>query len=129
MGFCLYGNDINDTTSPLEGGLGWITKFTDEKDFIDKDYMLKQKAEGLKRRLVGFEMIDRGIPRQHYPILDADGNTIGEVTSGTMAPSLKTNIGMGYVATAFAKNDTEIFIGIRDKAIKAKVCKIPFYKE
>lgn len=128
MGFCLYGNDINDTTSPLEAGLGWITKFTDEKNFIDKDYMLKQKAEGLKKRLVGFEMIDRGIPRQHYPILDAEGNTIGEVTSGTMAPSLKTNIGMGYVTTAYAKNDTEIFIGIRDKAIKAKVCKIPFYK-
>ncbi len=128
MGFCLYGNDINDTTSPLEAGLGWITKFTDEKNFIDKDYMLKQKAEGLKKRLVGFEMIDRGIPRQHYPIFDAEGNTIGEVTSGTMAPSLKTNIGMGYVTTAYAKNDTEIFIGIRDKAIKAKVCKIPFYK-
>lgn len=128
MGFCLYGNDINDTTSPIEAGLGWITKFTDEKNFIDKDVMLKIKAEGPKKKLVGFEMIDRGIPRQHYPILDAAGNNIGEVTSGTMAPSLKTNIGMGYVATEFAKNDTEIFVGIRDKAIKAKVCKIPFYK-
>jgi aminomethyltransferase len=128
MGFCLYGNDINDTTSPLEAGLGWITKFTDEKNFIDKDVMLKLKADGIKKRLVGFEMIDRGIPRQHYAILDAAGNTIGEVTSGTMAPSLKTNIGMGYVASEFAKNDTEIFISIRDKAIKAKVCKFPFYK-
>jgi len=128
MGFCLYGNDINDTTSPLEAGLGWITKFTDEKNFIDKEYMLKQKAEGLKQRLVGFEMIDRGIPRQHYPILDSCGNVIGEVTSGTMAPSLKTNIGMGYVKPEFAKPDSEIFIQIRDKSLKAKVCKIPFYK-
>jgi aminomethyltransferase len=128
MGYCLYGNDINDTTSPLEAGLGWITKFTDEKNFIDKDVMLKLKADGIKKRLVGFEMIDRGIPRQHYEILDASGKIIGEVTSGTMAPSLKTNIGMGYVDSEFAKNDTEIFISIRDKAIKAKVCKIPFYK-
>ncbi len=128
MGFCLYGNDINDTTSPIEAGLGWITKFTDEKDFINKAALLKQKTEGVTRKLVGFEMIDKGIPRQHYAILDAEGNTIGEVTSGTQAPSLKTAIGMGYVPAAFAKADTEIFISIRDKALKAKVVKLPFYK-
>jgi len=128
MGFCLYGNDINDTTSPIEAGLGWITKFTDEKDFINKAALLKQKTEGVTRKLVGFEMIDKGIPRQHYPILDAEGNTIGEVTSGTQAPSLKIAIGMGYVPAAFAKADTEIFISIRDKSLKAKVVKLPFYK-
>jgi aminomethyltransferase len=128
MGFCLYGNDINDTTSPIEAGLGWITKFTDEKNFINKAALLKQKTEGVTRKLVGFEMIDKGIPRQHYPILDAEGNTIGEVTSGTQAPSLKIAIGMGYVTAAFAKADTEIFISIRDKSLKAKVVKLPFYK-
>lgn len=128
MGFCLYGNDINDTTSPIEAGLGWITKFNDEKDFINKAALLKQKTEGVTRKLVGFEMIDKGIPRQHYPILDAEGNTIGEVTSGTQAPSLKIAIGMGYVPAAFAKADTEIFISIRDKSLKAKVVKLPFYK-
>lgn len=128
MGFCLYGNDINDTTSPIEAGLGWITKFTDEKDFINKAALLKQKTEGVTRKLAGFEMIDKGIPRQHYPILDAEGNTIGEVTSGTQAPSLKVAIGMGYVPAAFAKADTEIFISIRDKSLKAKVVKLPFYK-
>jgi aminomethyltransferase len=128
MGFCLYGNDINDTTSPIEAGLGWITKFTPEKNFIDKDINLKHKNEGTTRRLVGFEMIDRGIPRHYYEICDAAGNTIGEVTSGTFAPSLGTNIGMGYVKTPFAKLDTEIFIKIRDKLIKAKVVKFPFYK-
>lgn len=128
MGFCLYGNDINDTTSPIEAGLGWITKFTDEKEFINKAALLKQKTDGVSKKLVGFEMIDKGIPRQHYPILDADGNVIGEVTSGTQSPSLKLAIGMGYVPTAMAKADTEIFISIRDKAIKAKIVKLPFYK-
>ncbi len=128
MGFCLYGNDINDTTSPIEAGLGWITKFTDEKDFINKAALLKQKTEGVSKKLVGFEMVDKGIPRQHYPILDAEGNTIGEVTSGTQAPSLKTAIGMGYVPASYAKADTEIFISIRDKSLKAKVVKLPFYK-
>jgi aminomethyltransferase len=128
MGFCLYGNDINDTTSPIEAGLGWITKFTDEKDFINKPALLKHKTDGVSKKLVGFEMIDKGIPRQHYPILDADGNVIGEVTSGTQSPSLKQAIGMGYVPTAMAKADTEIFISIRDKAIKAKIVKLPFYK-
>jgi aminomethyltransferase len=129
MGFCLYGNDINDTTSPIEAGLGWITKFTDEKNFIDKAINLKHKTEGTTRRLVGFDMIDRGIPRHYYEICDADGNLIGEVTSGTFAPSLGINIGMGYVKTPFAKLDTEIYIKIREKLIKAKVVKFPFYKE
>ena len=127
-GFCLYGNDINDTTSPIEAGLGWITKFTDEKDFIDKEYLLKQKEEGVTRRLRGFEMIDRGIPRQHYEICDADGNIIGEVTSGTMSPMLHVGIGMGYVKTGFTKFDTEIYIKIRNKLLKAKVVRFPFYK-
>ena len=128
MGFCLYGNDINDTTSPIEAGLGWITKFTDEKDFINKAALLKQKTEGVSKKLVGFEMIDKGIPRQHYPILDAEGNVIGEVTSGTQSPSLKKAIGMGYVPVAFAKVDSEIYISIREKSLKAKVVKLPFYK-
>lgn len=129
MGFCLYGNDINDTTSPIEAGLGWITKFADHKNFIDKDYMLKQKAEGLKHKLVGFEMVDRGIPRQHYEIKDAKGNVIGEVTSGTMSPMMKIGIGMGYVKPEFSKPDSEIFISIRDKNLKAKVVKLPIYKK
>lgn len=128
MGFCLYGNDINDTTSPIEAGLGWITKFTDTKDFVNKAELLRQKNEGVKRKLVGFEMIDKGIPRQHYPIQDENGNVIGEVTSGTQSPSLKVAIGMGYVVTESSKPGTEIFINIRDKALKAKVVKTPFYK-
>ena len=128
MAFCLYGNDINDTTSPLEAGLGWITKFTTEKNFVDKEFLLKQKEEGLTRKLVGFEMIDRGIPRQHYLINDAQGNIIGEVTSGTQAPSLNKAIGMGYVNTANSKADTEIYIDIRGKKLLAKVVKTPFYK-
>jgi aminomethyltransferase len=126
MGFCLYGNDINDTTSPIEAGLGWITKFN--KNFIAKDILLQQKEKGVSKKLVGFEMIERGIPRQHYLIANANQNIIGEVTSGTQSPSLNKAIGMGYVKTAFAKPDTEIFIIIREKPIKAKVVKIPFYK-
>ncbi len=126
MGFCLYGNDINDTTSPIEAGLGWITKFT--KDFVNVDYLKKQKEEGVERKLVGFELVERGIPRQHYQIADEAGNIIGEVTSGTQSPSLNKAIGMGYVATSFAKVDTEIYILIRDKKVKAKVVKMPFYK-
>lgn len=126
MGFCLYGNDIDDATSPLEAGLGWITKFT--KDFIDADFLKKQKEEGVKRKLVAFEMIDRGIPRHDYPIADADGNVIGKVTSGTQSPSLKTAIGLGYVDVAHAAVDSEIFIQIRDKGVKAKVARLPFYK-
>lgn len=128
MGFCLYGNDINDTTSPIEAGLGWITKFNDQNDFIDKEILLKQKEEGVARRLRGFEMIDKGIPRQHYEICDANGNVIGEVTSGTMAPALNKGIGMGYIQSAFAKFDSEIYIRIRNKLLKAKIVKLPFYK-
>jgi aminomethyltransferase len=126
MGFCLYGNDIDDTTSPLEAGLGWITKFT--KEFTDSNFLKKQKEEGVKRKLVAFEMIDRGIPRHDYPILDANGNTIGKVTSGTMSPSMKIGIGLGYVAIDHAQLENEIFIEIREKGIKAKVVKLPFYK-
>lgn len=129
MGFCLYGNDINDTTSPIEAGLGWITKFTDTKEFINKENLLKQKNEGVARKLVGFEMIDKGIPRHEYKIQDTEGNVIGEVTSGTQSPSLKIAIGMGYVKPEYTKPGTEIFINIRDKALKAKVVKLPFYKE
>src|ERR1700749_4384515 len=127
MGFCLYGNDIDDSTSPLEAGLGWITKFT--KDFTNKNFLLAQKEKGLTRKLVGFEMIDRGIPRHGYPIVDAAGNNIGVVTSGTQSPTLNKAIGMGYVKTEFAKAETEIFVQIRDKNIKAVVTKIPFLKK
>ncbi|HEY9002188.1 MAG TPA: glycine cleavage system aminomethyltransferase GcvT [Mucilaginibacter sp.] len=126
MGFCLYGNDIDDATSPLEAGLGWVTKFT--KDFTNSEALQQQKQEGSKRKLVGFEMIDRGIPRHDYEIVDADGNTIGKVTSGTQSPSLQKAIGMGYVKNEFAKEGTEIFISIRDNKVKAKVVKPPFYK-
>jgi len=128
MGYCLYGNDINDTTSPIEAGLGWITKFTDSKDFINKAALLKQKQEGTARRLAGFEMIDKGIPRHEYEITDAQGNRIGEVTSGTMGPSVKKAVGMGYVPAALSKEGSEIFIRVRDKLLKARVVKLPFYK-
>lgn len=124
MGYCLYGNDIDDTTSPLEAGLGWVTKFT--KDFTAKEILLQQKAAGVTRKLVGFEMIDRGIPRHDYLIKDAAGNTIGKVTSGTQAPSLGKAIGLGYVAIAHAAIDSEIFIDIRNTLVKAKVVKAPF---
>jgi aminomethyltransferase len=127
MGFCLYGNDIDDTTSPLEAGLGWITKFT--KDFVDSDKLKAEKEAGVSKKLVGFEMIDRGIPRHDYRILDANGNVIGRVTSGTQGPSVKKAIGMGYVNTEFAAPDTEIFIEIRDKGVLAKVVKMPFYQK
>jgi aminomethyltransferase len=126
MGYCLYGNDINDTTSPIEAGLGWITKFN--KDFINANALKSQKENGVSKKLVAFEITEKGIPRQHYPIVDAEGNTIGEVTSGTMSPTLKIGIGLGYVETAFAKRDTEIFIQVRKKAIPAKVVRLPFYK-
>lgn len=127
MGFCLYGNDIDDTTSPIEAGLGWITKFT--KDFNDKALLLEQKEKGTGRKLVGFEMLDRGIPRHDYIIRDAAGNEIGKVTSGTQSPSLQKGIGMGYVKTEFSKAGSEIFIVVRDKALKAQVTKIPFLKK
>ncbi|HBX52769.1 MAG: glycine cleavage system protein T [Bacteroidetes bacterium RIFOXYA12_FULL_35_11] len=128
MGFCLYGNDIDDTTSGIEAGLGWITKFVPHKNFIDKNLWLNQKEQGTSRRLVGFEMIDRGIPRHEYEIVNEAGNKIGIVTSGTMSPMMKIGIGMGYVPAALSKPGTEILIKIRDKALKAKVVKFPFYK-
>lgn len=127
MGFCLYGNDIDDTTSPIEAGLGWITKFN--KEFIDKSILLEHKEKGVSRKLVGFEMIDRGIPRHDYEIADAQGTVIGKVTSGTQSPTLQKGIGMGYVATAHAKVGTEIYVKVRDKALKAVVVKIPFLKK
>lgn len=124
MGYCLYGNDIDDTTSPLEAGLGWITKFT--KDFTAKEMIEEQKSEGVDRKLVGFEMIDKGIPRHGYEIKDQGGAQIGYVTSGTQSPSLNKAIGMGYVRAAFALHDTPIFVKVRDKLLQAKVVKIPF---
>ena len=126
MGFCLYGNDINDTTSPIEAGLGWITKFT--KDFVNAEALKKQKEEGVTKKLIAFEISEKGIPRQGYEIVTKDGTVIGEVTSGTMSPSLKKGIGMGYVTTAYAKRDTEIFIQVRKKAIPATIVRLPFYK-
>ncbi len=126
MGFCLYGNDIDDATSPIEAGLGWITKFT--KDFTNSKALLEQKEKGVSKKLVGFEMIDRGIPRHHYEIRNEQGEKIGVVTSGTQSPSLQKAIGMGYVSKEYAKAGTEIFISIRDKNLKARVEKIPFYK-
>ena len=124
MGFCLYGNDIDDTTSPLEAGLGWITKFN--KEFTNSTALAAQKANGVSKKLIGFEMIDRGIPRHYYLIKDAAGNEIGSVTSGTQAPSLNKGIGLGYVQTSFAKLDTDIYIDIRNTLVKAKVVKFPF---
>jgi aminomethyltransferase len=124
MGYCLYGNDIDDTTSPLEAGLGWITKFT--KDFTAKETLAAQKEKGVERKLVGFEMTDKGIPRHNYEICNADGTAIGYVTSGTQSPTLGKAIGMGYVKTEFSSIDTDIFIKVRDKLLRAKVVKIPF---
>lgn len=126
MGYCLYGNDITDTTSPIEAGLGWITKFT--KDFTNSEALKKQKEEGVSRKLVGFVMQERGIPRGHYPIVDAAGEVIGEVTSGTQSPSMGVGIGMGYVKTEFSKPGTEIFIQVRNKNLKAQVEKLPLLK-
>jgi aminomethyltransferase len=123
-GFCLYGNDIDDTTNPIEAGLSWITKFT--KDFTSREFIENQKKAGVTRSLVGIEMVDRGIPRHHHHIQSADGKEIGVITSGTQSPSLNKAIGLGYVAKEHAAPGTEIFIMIRDKAIKAKVVKLPF---
>lgn len=125
-GFCLYGNDIDDTTSPIEAGLGWITKFAEGKDFIDREYLFNQKTYGVERKLVGFEMMEKAIPRHGYEILNSNSEKIGVVTSGTMSPSLKIGIGMGYVATKYAEPGSEIGINIRGKNIKAKVRKLPF---
>jgi aminomethyltransferase len=125
-GFCLYGNELSDTTSPLEAGLGWITKFTEGKDFIDRPLLEKQKAEGVQRKLAGFVMVERGIPRHDYEVASIDGERIGIVTSGTMSPCLKQGIGMAYLKPESAKPDTEIDIIIRDKPVRAKVVKLPF---
>ena len=126
MGFCLYGNDINDTTSPIEAGLGWITKFT--KDFVNAEALKKQKELGVRKKLVGFKMVDKGIPRHDYTIVDVTGVAIGAVTSGTMSPTLKEPIGMGYVTIENSKLDSEIYIQVRNKNLKAVVVKLPFYK-
>lgn len=126
MGYCLYGNDIDDTTSPIEAGLGWITKFT--KEFINSENLKKEKEEGPKRKLIAFELDERGIPRQGYDIIDENGRIIGIVTSGTMSPSLDKGIGMGYIPTEVANNNQKIFIQIRKKAIPATLVKLPFYK-
>jgi aminomethyltransferase len=123
-GFCLYGNDIDDNTSPLEAGLGWITKFT--KDFTSRPFLERQKKEGVGRKLVGLEMIDKGIPRHGYAVQNAEGKEIGVITSGTQAPSLGKAIGMAYVATESASEGTDVFVMIRDKGVKAQVVKIPF---
>jgi aminomethyltransferase len=126
MGFCLYGNDIDDTTSPIEAGLGWITKFT--KEFTNSAALKAQKEAGVARKLVGIKLLERGVPRHGYPIVDADGNAVGEVTSGTMAPSLNEAIGMAYVPTASAAPGSTVFVEIRGKALKAEVVSLPFYK-
>ncbi|WP_455591708.1 glycine cleavage system aminomethyltransferase GcvT [Bacteroides sp.] len=128
MGFCLYGNDLDDTTSPIEAGLGWITKFVDGKNFTNRDMLEKQKAEGVARKLVGFEMIDRGIPRHGYELVNAEGEKIGTVTSGTMSPMRKIGIGMGYVKAEYSKIGTEIYIDMRGRKLKAVVVKPPFRK-
>lgn len=125
MGFCLYGNDINDETSPLEAGLGWITKFT--KEFIDSERLQAQKANGLTQKLVAFEMQERGIPRQHYTLLNEKGESIGEVTSGSESPSTGKLIGMGYVQTVYSKVGSNIWVDIRGKKVAAQVVKLPFY--
>ncbi|WP_309641084.1 glycine cleavage system aminomethyltransferase GcvT [Flavobacterium sp.] len=127
MGFCLYGNDINDNTSPLEAGLGWITKFN--KDFVNSESLKKQKEKGVSRKLVGFEMQERAVPRHDYEIVDANGNVIGVVTSGTMSPTLGIGIGLGYVTVAHSAVDSEIYIRIRKNDVAAKVVKLPFYKK
>ncbi len=126
MGFCLYGNDIDDTTSPIEAGLGWITKFT--KEFTNSAALKAQKEAGVARKLVGIKLLERGVPRHGYPIVDADGNVVGEVTSGTMAPSLNEAIGMAYVPTASAAPGSTVYVEIRGKALKAEVVSLPFYK-
>lgn len=128
MGYCLYGNDINEKTSPIEAGLAWITKFTEGNNFIDRERLENQMLNGVSRKLVGFEMIERGIPRQHYEVVNSYGEAIGEVTSGTMSPMLMKGIGMGYVRKEYSVPGSEIFIRIRNKDIKARVVKPPFYK-
>ncbi|MBN2521178.1 MAG: glycine cleavage system aminomethyltransferase GcvT [Bacteroidales bacterium] len=129
MGYCLYGNDINENTSPIEAGLGWITKFNDNNNFIDKEYLYQQQKNGIEKTLVGFDMIDRGIPRKGYKIFSESKTEIGFITSGTMSPMLKRGIGMGYIKTEFNKPGNIVFIEIRNKLLKAKVVKFPIYKK
>ncbi len=129
MGYCLYGNDLSDTTSPLEAGLGWITKLKKNSQFPSKDYLISQKEQGIEKSLVGFIMEDKRIPRKGYPIMDIDGNVIGEVTSGTHSPSLDVPIGMGYVQRAYALPETNIMIDFGRKSQMAKLIKLPFYKK
>jgi len=126
MGFCLYGNDITDSTSPIEAGLGWITKFT--KDFINSKGLRKHKEQGINRKLVGIKMVDRGIPRPGYDIQNGSGEIIGRITSGTISPMLGVGIGLGYVKTDYKEPETQVYVGIRNKSLQAKVVKIPFYK-
>jgi aminomethyltransferase len=126
MGYCLYGNDIDDTTSPIEAGLGWITKFNNGRKFIDRDYLMMQKTEGVSRKLRGFVMQERGIPRHHYELVNSEGRVIGKVTSGTMSPVLNKGIGMGYVAKEYSAFGTQIFVKIRNKNIPAEIVKLPF---
>ncbi len=126
MGFCLYGNDINDTTSPIEAGLGWITKFTENKEFIDKERLANQKKNGVSRKLKGFVMVDRGIPRKDYDITDIEGNVVGIVTSGTQSPILKQGIGLGYVNTDYLNTNKDIYISVRNRKLKAEISKLPF---
>lgn len=128
MGFCLYGNDLDDTTSPIEAGLGWITKFVEGKNFTNRAGLERQKKEGVSRKLCAFELVDKGIPRHGYPVVDAGGDAIGVVTSGTMSPVLKKGIGMGYVRTVYSKVDSEIYIRVRNRDLKARVVKAPFRK-
>lgn len=128
MGFCLYGNELNEDTTPLEAGLGWITKFTDGNDFIGRPVLEKQKTDGISRKLFGFTMIDRGIPRSGYEIVNAADEIIGQVTSGTMSPVLKTGIGLGYVSTEYARQDIDIYIRVRNRKLKARVTPLPFRK-
>jgi aminomethyltransferase len=127
MGYCLYGNDINDSTSPIEAGLGWITKFAEGKDFIDRKLLEQQKNNGTTRRLAGFEMMEKGIPRQHYELVDANNNPIGEVTSGSISPVLQKGIGLGYIRTSHADPGNIIYVRIRDKRLKAQIVRLPFY--
>ena len=126
MGFCLYGNDIDDTTSPLEAGLGWITKFVEGKDFTNRVALEQQKKEGITRKLIGFEMVDRGVPRRGYMLTDNNGAEIGHVTSGTMSPMRKMGIGLGYVKLEYAKPGTIISLDNRGRKLKAMVVKPPF---
>jgi len=129
MGFCLYGNDIDDSTSPIEAGLGWITKFNDGNNFINREYFWKQKQNGVSKKLVGFEMVEKGIPRHQYEIVNITDEPIGMVTSGTMSPMMKKGIGLGYIKTEYAKPGTEISVMIRSKQVKARVVKLPIYKK